>query len=211
VIIYELPHGDHEVAHGEFSFQFQRAFHGLPLEDRFLGTGAKTCFESGRKSARQPDASFIPSCLPKPSPNPSDAQGNPWPTIVCEVARSQSLASVIQKVNSFWLAPNRVEDVIVFKLWPWNHGTDTNGRPLRRLTVHKHPSKSCTGKLEFGTINKYGVPYNGCSASGMRTLTIARECAYEGCTPPYPPYPIAGNVVIDLFDIQRAVFKAQGI
>lgn len=51
------------------------------------------------------------------------------------MANTQSLASIIQKTIQFWLAPNRVEDVIVLKLWKWNSIWDQNGTPLRRLTV----------------------------------------------------------------------------
>ena len=40
----------------------------------------------------------------------------------------------MHKTTQFWLAPNRVEDVIVLKLWKWNL-RGQNGTPLRRLTV----------------------------------------------------------------------------
>ncbi|KAF0527653.1 hypothetical protein F8M41_013543 [Gigaspora margarita] len=218
VIIYELPNRDHEAAHSEFTFQFRSAFANLPFQDRVSSIGAATCRDSERRSAKQPDTSFVPNCLPKPSPHPSDAQGNPWPTVVCEVARSQSLPHILQKVNSFWLAPNRSEDVIVLKLWTWNNGRDANQRPLRRLTCYKfcRQASLLAGQaqgnfrpvqtLEFGTINRHGAPYNGCSAPGMRTVTITPACVYRSCT---PPYPLSVNVVIDLFDIQQEIFAAQ--
>ncbi|CAG8500934.1 1427_t:CDS:2 [Acaulospora morrowiae] len=222
VIIYELPNCDHEVAHTAFSRQFLSAFTNLQFQDDVTGAGATTCLGSGRRSARQADTSFVPNRLPIPSPHPSDAQGNPWPTVVCEVARCQSLPHILQKTNSFWLAPNRSEDVIVLKLWPWNRRKDTNGRPLRRLTCYKFCRRAslqagqAQGRFqpvqtyEFGTIDRHRRPYNGCSAQGILTVTIAPECVYEGCTPPYPPYPLAGNVTIDLSSIQQAIFRYQG-
>ncbi|CAG8592384.1 19585_t:CDS:2 [Dentiscutata erythropus] len=218
VIIYELPYRDHEAAHADFTTQFLSAFANLPRQDRVSYTAAPTCWDSERSSAKQPDTSFVPKCLPKPSPHPSDAQGNPWPTVVCEVARSQSLSHILQKVNSFWLAPNRSEDVIVLKLWSWDNERNTNGRPLRRFTCYKfcRQASLLAGQaqgnfwpvqtLEFGTIDGNNAPYNGCSAPGMRTVTITPACAYQGCT---PPYPLSVNVVIDLFDIQQAIFEAQ--
>ncbi|RIB06310.1 hypothetical protein C2G38_2217441 [Gigaspora rosea] len=167
VIIYELPNCDHETAHA--------------------------CQDSGRRSAKQPDTSFVPR-LPKPSPHPSDAQGNPWPTVVCEVARSQSLPHILQKVNSFWLAPNRSEDCYKFCRQASLRAGQTQGnfRPVQTL--------------EFGTINKHSAPYNGCSAPGMRTVTITPACVYKGCT---PPHPLSVNAVIDLFNIQQAIFVLQ--
>ncbi|CAG8650096.1 2842_t:CDS:2, partial [Acaulospora colombiana] len=68
VIIYELPNRDHEVAHGEFAFQFMSTFSNLSFQDRVSSIGA-----TRRRSARQPDASFVPNRLPIPSPHPSDA------------------------------------------------------------------------------------------------------------------------------------------
>ncbi|CAG8477310.1 18415_t:CDS:2, partial [Acaulospora morrowiae] len=201
VIIYELPNSDHEVAHTTFSRQFLSAFTNLQFQDDVTGAGATSMYRFGAKIC----TSFVPNCLPIPSTHPSDAQGNPWPTVVCEVARSQSLPHILQKTNSFWLSPNRSEDVIVLKLWPWNHRKDTNGRPLRRLTCYKFCRRAslqagqAQGRFqpvqtyEFVTIDRHRRPYNGCSAQGMLAVTIAPECIYEGCTPPYLPYPLAGN------------------
>ncbi len=62
--------------------------------------------------------------------------GNSWPTIIFEVAVSESLEHVKEKVNE-WLAPNRCEDVIVIKIGDWSARRRNNQtrRPLRRLRV----------------------------------------------------------------------------
>ncbi|PKK67722.1 hypothetical protein RhiirC2_713899 [Rhizophagus irregularis] len=88
-----------------------------------------------RGFSKQSDASYTPKQLPKPAANSCDAQGNPWPTVIVEIANTQSLPSIIRKTTQFWLAPNRVEDVIILKLWNWNSRRDQNGIPLRCLTV----------------------------------------------------------------------------
>ena len=41
----------------------------------------------------------------------------------------------MHKTTQFWLAPNRVEDVFVLKLWKWTLGRNQNRTPLRRFTV----------------------------------------------------------------------------
>ncbi|CAJ0745394.1 24513_t:CDS:2, partial [Entrophospora sp. SA101] len=188
VTIIELPKRDHEIAHGEFSYQFLSAFHNVPYQDRVSEVGSTTCYTSGdgrrRGTYKQSDSSFVPSLLPKPAQYPSDSEGNPWPTVIVEVANTQTFASIIQKTTQFWLAPNRVEDVIILKLWHWDSNRDQNGTPLRRLTI------------EFGTIDRNRQPYGGCSAPGMRTLSISPHCIYKGCAcrnPPLSPYPIANN------------------
>ena len=65
-------------------------------------------------------------------------------------------------------------------------------------------------QIEFGTIGIRRQPYGGCSAPGMRTLSISPRCIYKGCArrnPPLEPYPIANNVIIDLFYIQQEIFE----
>ncbi|RIA93144.1 hypothetical protein C1645_874271 [Glomus cerebriforme] len=187
VVVVELSNPEHKVAHTKFSFQFESAFANLQPLDQ------------------------VDNIADINSPS-----GNPWPTIVCEIANTQSLPSITRKVNNFWLLPNQVEDVIVIKLWPWtNCRQDANGLPLRRLTCYKfcrrrsrhtrsgyHPLQT----IEFGTITTRQRRYNGCSARGICTLSIEPACIYAGC-PGTPPYPLPGNVVIDLYIIQQAIFR----
>ncbi|RGB34237.1 hypothetical protein C1646_760775 [Rhizophagus diaphanus] len=216
ILVEDLPNGDHESAHGEFTEQFLSAFANLPRQDKVKFVGSTTCSATpgrrARGSSKQSDASFVPKLLLNPAQNPRDAQGNPWPTIIVEVASSQSLPSIIQKTTQFWLAPNRVEDVIVLKLWKWNSRRDQNGIPLRRLTCYKfcrrRSLRNARGNylpvqtIEFGTIDGGNRPYNGCSAPGTCTLNISPRCIYRGCS----RQPIANNVVIDLYGIQQEIF-----
>ncbi|CAG8624983.1 13439_t:CDS:2 [Funneliformis caledonium] len=92
--------------------------------------------------------------------------------------------------TQFWLAPNRVEDVIVLKLWK-SKSSDQNGTPLRRLTCYKfcrrRSPRNTRGNylpvqtIEFGNIDERNRPYNGCTAQGMCTLNISPHCIYRGC------------------------------
>ncbi|RIA89353.1 hypothetical protein C1645_824982 [Glomus cerebriforme] len=79
--------------------------------------GSSTCHATPvritRGSSKQSDSSFVPRLMPKPARSPCDVQGNPWPTIIVEVANSESLSRIMHKTTQFWLAPNRVEDVII--------------------------------------------------------------------------------------------------
>ncbi|CAG8560581.1 4010_t:CDS:2, partial [Racocetra persica] len=69
-----------------------------------------------------------------------EQKGNPWLTIILEVASFETLEHVKDKINNFWLVPNRCEDVIVFKLGNWsNKHRDQNGQPLRRLCAPPLP------------------------------------------------------------------------
>ncbi|CAG8752244.1 18182_t:CDS:2 [Rhizophagus irregularis] len=211
VVIIELPNRDHEMAHYEFTRQF---IHQDP-QDTVDITGASTCHTTPghitRSSSKQPDCSFTPRIMPKPAPNPCDLQGNPWPTIIVEVANSESLFRIMHKTTQFWLALNHVEDVFVLKLWKWTLGRDQNGTPLRRFTVQNgvqnvYENYQPVHIIEFGTIDRRNQLYNGCTAPGMCIMNIFPGCIFRGC-PQVPPYPI-NNMVIDFFPIQQAIFRA---
>ncbi|CAB4439349.1 unnamed protein product [Rhizophagus irregularis] len=137
VVIFELPNRDHEYAHSAFSRQFEHQDPQSTVDSCRSETYHATPGRITRGSSKQPDDSFMPTLLPRPARNPCDLQGNPWPTIIVEVANSESLSRIIHKTTQFWLAPNCVEDVFVLKLWKWTLGRDQNGTPLRRFTCYK--------------------------------------------------------------------------
>lgn len=45
-------------------------------------------------------------------------QDCPWPNIVVEVAYTESVEHVLEKVKNYWLKPNRAHDAIVVKIDP---------------------------------------------------------------------------------------------
>ncbi|CAG8589427.1 9123_t:CDS:2 [Funneliformis mosseae] len=194
-----IANRDHETTHNEFARQFF-AFSNFPPQDQ-VNYGSTTCYATpdlgGRGSHKQSDASFVPNLLPIPAQNPCETEYYPK-----------------DHTTQFWLSPNRVEDVIVLKLWKWNR-TYNNRIPSRRLTNRTIPQDSDGNYqpvqiIEFGTIDAKNRLYNGCSAPGMRTLSISPHCIYRGCPrqdPPRPPYPISNDVIIDLFHIQQQVFR----
>ncbi|CAH1770323.1 14332_t:CDS:2, partial [Entrophospora sp. SA101] len=70
---------DHEIAHGEFSKQFLSAFHNVPFQDQVDNVGST-------------NSSFVPKFLLKSAQYPSNSEGNPWPTVIVEVANIQTFA-----------------------------------------------------------------------------------------------------------------------
>ncbi|GES80625.1 hypothetical protein GLOIN_2v1697953 [Rhizophagus clarus] len=175
----------------EERIQFLNAFSNVSRQNRVSNTGSTR--RRSWESSKQSDASFTPKQLPKLAANSCDTWGNPWPTVIVEIAN--------------------IQNVIVLKLWKWGSRTNQNGTPLRRLTCYKFCRKKSprdgrenylpVQTLEFGTIDRRGQQYNGCAAAGMCTLNISPNCIFIGCP---RPYPIANNVVIDLFDIQQEIF-----
>ncbi|CAG8621458.1 9418_t:CDS:2 [Acaulospora colombiana] len=115
VMIIELPYGDHEGAICEFISRFRNHFNNMASQDDIRCWGAKSLYDLATGEYKEPDACFVPRRLlnlPNPVLNPCDNGGNPWPTIILEVASFEILDHVKNKVNNFWLIPNRCEDVL---------------------------------------------------------------------------------------------------
>ncbi|KAF0339061.1 hypothetical protein F8M41_016383 [Gigaspora margarita] len=219
VMIIELPYGDHEGAIFEFNRQIVDQFRNIASLDNIRGWGATSLFDLATGKYKEPDACFVPRCLlnlPNPVPNPCNYNGNPWPTIVLEVVFFETLGHVKDKINNFWLGPNRCEDVISLN---WAIGVPSACLKFCQHTTLQLDQNATTfdpiQEIEFGTVGANGRASNFCSAPQMKWLTIDRDCIYVGCPAPLSPLPVlsqtsAPEVTIDLYKIQQAIFDAMG-
>ncbi|RIA80882.1 hypothetical protein C1645_583752 [Glomus cerebriforme] len=205
ITIIELPTGPHEVTHTRFSRQFLSAFSNATRQDDVENWGAKSLFTNLPTNEREePDACFVPKRLltQNPALNPCDRDGNPWPTIIFEVASSETLAHVRRKINDYWLRPNRCEDVIVIKIGNWRtrRRNGTTRRPLRRLrclkfcraeTLRQNPNATTFDpieEIEFGSVFANGRESDFCTGPHMKWLTIDCDCIFNGCPQPLPSF-----------------------
>ncbi|RIA89751.1 hypothetical protein C1645_185010 [Glomus cerebriforme] len=139
VTIIELPTGEHETTHSKFSRQFLSAFNNATPQDDVEDWGAKSLSTNlPTNEYEEPDACFVPKRLL--TQNPAlilVIEMKSWPTIIFEVASSESLIHLRNKINNYWLVPNRCEDVIVIKIGSWRTRRCNNQirHPLRRLRV----------------------------------------------------------------------------
>ncbi|GES82150.1 hypothetical protein GLOIN_2v1469914 [Rhizophagus clarus] len=181
----------------------------------------------------EPDTCFVPRRLldpQNPAQNPCDRNGNPWPTIIFEVASSETLQHVMNKINNYWLAPNRCEDVIVIKIGAWRtrHRNQAR-RPLRSLrclkfcrtaTLQQNPNATtfdAIEEIEFGswiTIDCNCI-FTGCPQHpplpSFHAVISSQPFPQPQGPQPQPPYPLQRpGVAIDLYDIQQAIFRAMG-
>ncbi|PKC63924.1 hypothetical protein RhiirA1_443098, partial [Rhizophagus irregularis] len=212
ITIIELPTGEHEVTHSEFSHLFMSAFNNATPQDGVRDWGAKSLYTNlPSNEYEEPDACFVPRRLLdplNPAPNPCDRNGSPWPTIIFEVASSETLQHVTDKINDYWLAPNRCEDIIVIKIGSWRGRRRNNQtrRPLRRLrclkfcrtaTLQQNPNAitfNAVEEIEFGSVYGNGRESQFCTGPHMKWLTIDRDCIYAGCPQP-PQLPNLSSVI----------------
>ncbi|CAG8604848.1 12786_t:CDS:2 [Acaulospora morrowiae] len=185
----------------KFGYMFMDAFRNVPPQDGVDDLGAKSLYTNLQTDEyEEPDACFVPQRLlsPRiPARHPCDHDGNPWPTIILEVASSESLEHVKDKVNNYWLVPNRAGDVILIKLGNWKkRRRDQNGNPLRRLLCQKF--------CRHATLQQ-----NPNAKENIRTNSRAVISSL-----PFPPQtsaPLAvPGVAIDLYDIQQLIFRHAG-
>ncbi|CAG8709749.1 16184_t:CDS:2 [Funneliformis caledonium] len=236
IAIIELPTGGHEVTAREFSFKFMTAICNATNQRSVYDWGSKSLFTNlPTDEYQEPDACFIPIRLLdalNPVLNPCDRDGSPWPTIILEVASSETLQHVKDKINNYWLVQDRCEDVIVIKIGNWEEKrrNQTTQRPLRRLRQNPNATTfEAIEEIEFGSTYANGRESNFCTGPHMKWLTINCNCIYAGCPQPPPlpsfytfissrpfssprfPYPLqAPGVAMDVYDLQQAIFSAMG-
>ncbi|CAG8616107.1 4440_t:CDS:2 [Acaulospora morrowiae] len=73
-------------------------------------------------SAKEADNSFRPDKPEVEYPNGIDKGTRPWPNLVIEVAYSETMDHVTDKVKNYWLKPDRAHDAIVVKIDPVPNG-----------------------------------------------------------------------------------------
>ncbi|CAG8561370.1 938_t:CDS:2, partial [Diversispora eburnea] len=110
-------------------------------------------------SAKEADNSFRPKKQDTTYPNGIDGATRPWPNLIIEVAYSESIDHVTDKVMNYWLKPDRVHDCVVIKIVPEPHGQI----PTRMIAWHYCISDRRTRNtlpvrtmFEFGTTDGNG-------------------------------------------------------
>ncbi|CAG8500627.1 17618_t:CDS:2, partial [Acaulospora colombiana] len=131
-----------------------------------------------RGGGKEPDGSLRPVGKPQVSGGGSDGRNRPWPNLVIEVAYSETEAHLKDKIENYWLLPNRVHDAIAIKL---NYTPDYT--VPTEMTVSLALLQTAVGALnpvmyEFGTINRQGNPIN--ILPGQCVINIQLGCIYHG-------------------------------
>ncbi|PKY47506.1 hypothetical protein RhiirA4_421451 [Rhizophagus irregularis] len=230
--------GEHEAANCVFGQKFVSAVNST--HEYIHNWGRKSYYEEA-------DSCYVPEGLIPTGnngivvANPCDQNGNPWPTIIVEVASSESLSHAIDKVNNYWFLPNYCEDVIIIKIDKWRnrrHNSQTL-RPLRRLrclkfcrTASLQQNLNTTKfeaieEIEFGSVHPNGQESSFCIGPHMKWITIDCNCIFSGCQQPFPLFNVVQSsvplppqspsplqrpgVAIDLYDIQQSIFRAMGV
>jgi len=208
VIIYEMPSRVHNSVASCIWEQIATVMgaNAVPLAQRIVAIGTSDCTSGG--TTNQGDNGFIPYNLPRPAMNAADAEGNAWPTLVVEVAYSESLPHAQNKALTFWLGANTtVQDVLVFKIFnQYANGT----RRLRVQLFSRGAAANPVHDIDFGTggtTDNAAVPVPPCNALGIAAYQIPLSIArlFNGVAIPATLAGIAA-INLDLFWVQQIIF-----
>ncbi|CAG8648167.1 19840_t:CDS:2 [Dentiscutata erythropus] len=135
---------------------------------------------------KKPNSSFRPKKSAVDSSNGSDGLDAPWPNIIIEVASSEPIKHVKDKVRNYWLNGNRIHDVIIVKLYY----DGENPAPSRMKVWHycisgpyMQQKLKPKNKFEFGTYNAKGDPLN--YQEGTCLIKIPLDCLYHDVKPQF--------------------------
>ncbi|CAG8615654.1 8179_t:CDS:2 [Ambispora gerdemannii] len=179
VIIYELPSKPHEICIGVITRMLLNQTNAVAFTNaEIYSLGSTRTYADD--SAKEADNSFRPEKLEAKYPNGIDKGTDPWPNLVIEVAYSETIDHVTDKVNTYWLKPDRAHDAIVVKIVP----VPDNQIPTRMIAWHYCVSDRITRGIlpartsfEFGTIDENGNPL--AFSQGTRVINIALSCLYH--------------------------------
>ncbi|CAG8611396.1 16011_t:CDS:2, partial [Cetraspora pellucida] len=115
VRVIELPSSYHEDCIGTIIRKLGVVFDAVsntPFDVIFSGaTTTKT-----RGGCKEADGSLRPVGKPQVPRGGSDGRNKPWPNLVIEVAYAETEAHLKDKIENYWILPNRVHDAIAIKL-----------------------------------------------------------------------------------------------
>lgn len=209
VIIYEFPSEPHEVGIGAITKEILESCRNANRTDAEIYSYGSTRTQADR-SAKEADDSFRPEKLAATYPNGSDGKARPWPNLIVEVAYSETIDHVTEKVRDYWLRPNRAHDVIVVKIDPVQQGQIPSRMKAWHYCVTDRRTRNALPvrtEFEFGTKNANGTPLN--IQQGACVINISRSCLYHDLRPPAQiPQNVPDPIALDFFFIQRAILRA---
>ncbi|CAG8758003.1 13077_t:CDS:2, partial [Gigaspora rosea] len=118
VLVYELPLEPHEICIGTIVKEFNECCRDVNRTDASIINFGATRTRADN-SGKEADASFRPMKPEVPALTGSDGKRKPWPNIIVEVAYTESINHVFEKVKDYWLKNlSRAHDAIVVKIDP---------------------------------------------------------------------------------------------
>jgi len=214
----EMPGRVHERVSRHFGFVIRTA--APNVED----DGSSTLYVTG--GTVEPDGCYTPLTRAVAVAGASDPRGNPYPSVVLEIAVAQPLGDVLNKIPLYFSIRTDIQIVFIISVW----GRRANGTAqmlamrFRRANV---PNNIPDQLISFGTASlapptigwlagKGFMPPTGHVPGGLGPLVMANTPGYSLTLPTAALYhgvatgvpamaPI--NVVLDLFDIQTRVMQ----
>jgi hypothetical protein len=231
ISIIELPSLGHDRTSRWFSDQFAVQGHG-----DYLDSDGSSRAKSIHK---EPDESWTPIGRPRVAPGGGgggarDATGRPFPTVVLEVGRTQTLEDLRRDALEWLSDPSTVQIVILIKLIDRKDPGPANDptHPLpegpavdMNMEIYFREDLIDEGPGELGApregfqkyFGNYGThhrrPPPDCTGPNLPNylVTIPGRCIYHGdpiLTNDPLPNPVQNGVTLDLFRLQQTILRS---
>jgi len=221
VNIYEVPSRPHGIAQSEIIRQLTTS--AAVLNNEFYVSGPEDILIGD--TCREPDITMIPRNRPRPNRKFGNRQGDAYPTLVVEIAVSNSVVYLDQLAAIYFDARTRIRLYLAIKLW--YRRNDGTAVMVAMLYNRGSPNSLSPTIISFGTGNLHhatrgvindtirptaltGVGEGGppCNAPAipqyqLQLPTVALYDRVPGGVPAgYPP-----NIDIDLYLVQQIVLQ----
>ncbi|RHZ82250.1 hypothetical protein Glove_110g117 [Diversispora epigaea] len=212
VLVYELPSEPHENCISVIITEINEKCNPVRRTDaKIIGFGATRT--RADHSAKEADASFRPMKSEVLALTGSDGKRKPWSNIIVEVAYSESIDHIFDKVKNYWLKNlNRAHDAIVIKIDP----VSENETPSRMQAWHFCSAERKTRKgelrhlahFEFGTQDGTGNLLN--ILEGTCFIKINLNCLYHQAhlDVPIPQTILPDPIILDFFFVRNEILCA---
>ncbi|RIA94683.1 hypothetical protein C1645_759632 [Glomus cerebriforme] len=203
VIIYELPSEPHEICIGAITKEIFRACRNTERTNAEIFSLGSTRTRAGR-SGKEADDSFRPRKPLVNPPNGSDGYNCPWPNIVVEVAYTETIEHVWEKVNTYWLKPDRAHDAIIVKIDPVPQGERPTGMRAWHYCVSDRVTRNLLPARNFF---EFGLHPPLLLQPGACVINIQLDCLYHDLKPniQIPRNILPNPIVLDFFYVQQAI------
>ena len=173
-------------------------------------TGTGETVIVGQRSAYNPDVSVTPPGRPQPPPGQGcNSSNDPYPTVVFEIADSQSTPNVCSKVRKYFSVRTSIRIVILIKRF----GVYLNG--IRALLAMVFNRGTLNPLIPTQTISFGSAPLATSTINSLMTtmnVTLQNFTGLGFGNPPHPCYDflLSTDRLVLAAGLTRAVWAAQG-
>jgi len=194
--IYEVPLRPHSAAQSEIIGQLRNA--NAVLNNEFSVNGPEDIIIDAVNKCREPDLTMVPNNRPRPHRKFGNRNGDPYPTLVVEVAFSVSLKDLDDLALDYFDSRTRIRLYLALKFW--DRRNDGTAAMVAMLYNRGSPHKHSPTIVSFGTGNLRPATHNVINNVILPTALTGVGEGGPPCSAPALPHYLLQIPTVDLYD-----------